>query len=341
MAPDAVTETREGVTYQLVRQRSFTRARQFNSCHDFAFRLQAMLKQCDADVLFCLNYFDAYAAVRARTRYAKRYRVIFQSVGIPTRRYFRAVPLDAWFMHTILREVDQFLVLSHFAQESLLRDFGRPSQVVPPPVQTDQFASGGHELESVGVEEPWILFVGAVEEPRKGAEILCRAFEQIKRHYRNARLIFAGHASVATQERLLGVVESTDIRESIRFLGLGDVSMLPALYRLAAVTVLPAVWEAFGLVLVESLAAGTPVVGARHGGIPDIINSTRVGTLFEPGDARHVADNLDGLIQSLLQVLDQGKTSEVSQACQARAEEFSWKRLGPRYLELLANEGNQ
>jgi len=100
--------------------------------------------------------------------------------------------------------------------------------------------------------------------------------------------------------------------------------------------VLPAVWEAFGLVLVESLAAGTPVVGARHGGIPDIVDSDTVGRLFDPAPFREQTGNVAGLAQAILDVLAAGKTPAISQACRRRADAFSWSALGPRYEQAIA-----
>jgi cytochrome oxidase assembly protein ShyY1 len=75
------------------------------------------------------------------------------------------------------------------------------------------------------------------------------------------------------------------------------------------VTLLPAVWEAFGLVLLESLAAGTPVVGAAHAGIVDIVDPAQpaLGALFDPGSTGRAADNLDGLVAAIETVLVGGK----------------------------------
>ena len=122
---------------------------------------------------------------------------------------------------------------------------------------------------------------------------------------------------------------------AITFNGLGQLDELPALFRSASVTVLPSVWEAFGLVLVESLAAGTPVVGARHGGIPDIIDNDLVGECFDPAPFDRESHNVDGLVAALLSVLARGKCASVRAACRARADDFSWARLGDSYERRL------
>ncbi|MGV8932430.1 MAG: glycosyltransferase family 4 protein [Luteimonas sp.] len=335
MAPVAGVEGRDGVEYRFLRQRGFVAPRQFNQLHGFAFHLQAALGRSNAQVVFCLNYFDAYAAIRARAHFRKNYKVVFMSVGIPTRAYFRAVPLDAWFMRKVLRQSDQLLVLSQFARDCLQRDWGVNAAVLPPPVETTRFAAHSVERTALAPLLPRILFVGDVDEGRKGATLLCRAFAQVRQSHPEATLVFAGRASEARRIALLETVADRSVRDSIQFAGLGQIDELPGLFQSASVTVLPAVWEAFGLVLVESLAAGTPVVGARHGGIPDIIDSSLVGECFDPSPFDRESHNVEGLVAALLSVLARGKTEAVRVACQARAEYFSWASLGAEYEQWL------
>jgi phosphatidylinositol alpha-mannosyltransferase len=337
MAPHEGVEERDGVTYRLLRQRFSTPFRQFNSCHYFAMRLQGEIAGLAPDAVFGLNYFDAYAALRARARCGRRFGVGFLAVGIPVRRYFRAVPLDAFFIREVLAHVDLRAVLSTFARDALRNEFGQDAQVLPPPVQVDDFvpARPPRAASSAG---PRILFVGDVNEPRKGAQALCEAFAIVRREHPRAELILSGSARPATQAmlRALPALRSLKDDAAVRFLGVGRVADLPGLYQQASVTVLPAVWEAFGLVLVESLAAGTPVVGARHGGIPDIIDSDRVGRLFDPMAFRGQARNAAGLAAAILAVLAQGKAPDIREACRARATAFGWAALGPRYEQAIS-----
>lgn len=335
MAPREAREDRGGVTYISIRQRWRPSLRQFNSCHDYAYRLPRYLARSGCDAVFCLSYFDAYAALQAKRSHGAQFKVLHQSVGIPTRRYFRAVPLDAWFMRTVLRHADELLVLSDFARETLRRDFGREALVIPAPIVASAFSSA--DAPSSSPANVRVLFVGDVDEPRKGARLLCRAFARIKREFPDAVLVFAGRASDATRAELLAEPALRDLSSSVQFLGVGEVEDLPALYRSASVTVLPAVWEAFGLVLVESLAAGTPVVGARHGGIPEIVRGPPVGELFDPAPFGIQSDNVAGLAAALIGVISRGKTAEVSAACHARARTYSWASLGPRYERTLVD----
>ena len=333
MAPSDAQELREGVRYHLLAERWRFNRRQLNSMHYFALRLQSALRDDPPDVVFCLNYFDAYAALRARRRHGLSYKVVFQSVGIPISSYYRTVPLDRWFMRTVLREADRCVVLSSFARDTLRRDFGVEAQILPPPVDTDLFA--GEDTSGAPDGAPSLLFVGDVDEPRKGAVLLCEAFARLRAEWPGLRLRFVGRASEERRRHLLALPALGDAGCDVEFVGLGDVGELPALYRAASVTVLPSVWEAFGLVLVESLAAGTPVVGARHGGIGDIVEGPPVGALFEPGVFRRESHAVDALADALRSVLSRGKDAAVRSACRVRAEAFGWRTLGPRYAEMV------
>jgi phosphatidylinositol alpha-mannosyltransferase len=95
------------------------------------------------------------------------------------------------------------------------------------------------------------------------------------------------------------------------------------------------VGESFGMALVESMAAGTPVVGCRHGGLTEIIDEDLVGRLFDPGAFTDQTENVAGLSEAILTVLARGKPPEVVEACRARAQRYSFSELGPVYERLL------
>ena len=101
----------------------------------------------------------------------------------------------------------------------------------------------------------------------------------------------------------------------------------PNAYAEAWATVLPAPDEAFGLVLLESLAAGTPVVAARAGGPAELVDDPRLGRLFEPDDEA-------GLIEALAASLEMSRSDGVAEACRRRAAKFSWDKLVVRYERL-------
>jgi rhamnosyl/mannosyltransferase len=99
-------------------------------------------------------------------------------------------------------------------------------------------------------------------------------------------------------------------------------------YRQAWVCTLPSLGEAFGLVLAEALACGTPVVGSKAGGIPEVLGGRDdVGRLFD-------GDDPAALARALLDGLDMAHDPAVGAACRARAEELSLDRFTDEYVAL-------
>jgi phosphatidylinositol alpha-mannosyltransferase len=106
-------------------------------------------------------------------------------------------------------------------------------------------------------------------------------------------------------------------------LGTGAIEAVPERYRSAHVTVLPSRDEAFGMVLVESLASGTPVVGGTPGGAEDIIEPD-VGRLVRYGDA-------DGLAVAIDECIEMAAGAGTAGRCRESARAWDWSEIGPRY----------
>ena len=108
-----------------------------------------------------------------------------------------------------------------------------------------------------------------------------------------------------------------------------DTAALAAAYRSASATVLPSDDEAFGLVLIESLAAGTPVVAARSGACPEIVDDVRVGRLFEPGDPADLA-------RALAEAIELASDPATAETCREHARRWDWARVVERYEAFYA-----
>jgi len=229
-----------------------------------------------------------------------------------------------------VRDVDHIIALSRYVRGYIGDRFGRDSTDIPIPVDIDTFHLS-RERES---DHPIILCTAALDDERKGGALLMRAFNEVKRLRPTAALQLAGRLQPERQRELLELV-APEIRSDVHFLGdrTGD---LHEIYGRATVSVLPSLWEAFGMVVLESMATGTPVVGTRDGALPETIANDRVGRLFDPGTPGLSApDNLDGLVKALLEGLDLGARPETAEHCRAHAEAYGWNALGPRYEALF------
>ena len=137
-----------------------------------------------------------------------------------------------------------------------------------------------------------VALVGRIH-PRKGQEVLVEAAGQLwARGRRDARFLIVGGSApgeTAFAERLRGMIARSPAREAIRLLDFTDD--VARIWAACDVAVVPSTApESFGLVAVEAMAAGRPVIAARHGGVLDIVEDGLTGLFVPPGDAAALCD---------------------------------------------------
>jgi len=134
-------------------------------------------------------------------------------------------------------------------------------------------------------EERVISYVGRLES-EKGIETLIRAFALLRQSSLPAKLLIAGKSLFSGEDyasHLERLADSLGIIDDVKFLG--HISNTQSLYQISDVNVLPSLWlEAFGRVIIEAMACGTPAIGSHSGGIPEILTGGFSDWLFTPGD---------------------------------------------------------
>jgi len=193
----------------------------------------------------------------------------------------------------VVRDASRIIVQTH-EEERLLRSLGfplPPLEVIPPgyrPLPAP--APGGPSFsERYRIPGPYILFVGRLAS-NKGLLDLAEAFATLARADRAAQLVVVGEDG-GQRAPLEARLKELSVADRAHLVGhLDDDSVLSAAYRDARLTALPSEYEAFGLVLLESLAAGTPVVASRVGGIPEFVEDGRAGLLVPPHSPAALAE---------------------------------------------------
>jgi phosphatidylinositol alpha-mannosyltransferase len=165
--------------------------------------------------------------------------------------------------------------------------FDRGVEVLPPGTRLERFPPN-LEPRTGPVR---ILFASALDDRRKGLDVAVRAFGRLLDDRPEARLILAGPGDPAWALAGAGaaVLAATDV------LGVGELTDVAGRYQTATMTILPAQDEAFGLVLVESLASGTPVICADQGGMPAIVEDEKIGRVVPFGDDVALAAAMAGV----------------------------------------------
>jgi len=226
-------------------------------------------------------------------------------------------------------------------KEELILHYGALPErigVVPCGVNLQQFKPMDKEIakRQVGFSNgKVILFVGRIE-PLKGIDQLLKAMPHLQ-NIRGLRLVIIGgdEHSQYEMERLQRLSRDLHIQDSITFLGLIKHEQLPCFYSAADACVIPSYYESFGLVALESLACGTPVVTTDVGNLKSIIRQGETGYVVRDNTPQYLANK----IALLLSMPSYDTRSALS--IRASVNGFSWSKIAEaitrEYRVVLAN----
>ena len=254
---------------------------------------------------------DALAAVRWARRTGRP--AVFHYGGLPSREVLAARRLRLRILQEALRGASAVVVYSQTAAQAMRRWFGVEARVINAGVRLDEFVPGGERPDV-----PTIACAASPDDARKRVDLLVRALALVRRERPGTRLLLPRPGDPARGSRL-GEIDGVELFEP-------GPAAVARVFQEAWVSALASYSEAFGIVLLESLACGTPVVGTRDGAIPEIIDRPEVGRLFEGGE--------EELARALLEGLQLAEDPRSSRACRARAEEFPTSRCAEEHLRL-------
>ena len=175
--------------------------------------------------------------------------------------------------------------------------------------------------------EKVILFVGRIE-PIKGLDLLLRSVAAMEETHIKALIVGGNMEQEAEVVRLKEMAQSLGIEESLEFVGLVDQRELPVYYNAADVCLVPSYYESFGLVALEALACGTPVVASRVGGLSGVVHHGRTGYLVSGRCPEPYADSVEMIFSNKALQKSMGK------AARERAEGMGWERVAQDTLQL-------
>ncbi len=227
--------------------------------------------------------------------------------------------------HRLVQSVDCVIAATTDERTQMMRYCGAPMnrvQVIPCGVDLELFVpySQPQARTYLGLDThlPLILFAGRLD-PFKGPDILLRAASMMEEQ---AQIVIVGGSLVDDKDlqKLRLLAAELHLGQRVQFLGAQPQHILPYLFSAADVTVVPSYHESFGLVAVESLACGTPVVATNAGGLPTIVHNDENGYLV-PRCPGFFAERLDAIL----------RTPEIKTRLQQDARrsvlQFSWQSV--------------
>lgn len=235
----------------------------------------------------------------------------------------------------VVERLDARIAVSRTAADTAQSGFPGAYRIIPNGVDIERFHPGLAPFDEARSSDTVnLLFVGRLD-PRKGVHFLIQAMPQIVRRTNGrVRLLVIGDSYL--RARIVASVPA-EVRDHVRFLGHVPREDLPRWYRTGDVFVSPASGnESFGIVLLEAMASGCPVIASDIPGYRSVVQPEVNGVVFPPGDVDALADAVVRVAE------DRALRQDLAARGRVRALEFAWPRVTEQieavYRDVLARK---
>ncbi|MFQ5872822.1 MAG: glycosyltransferase family 4 protein, partial [Dehalococcoidia bacterium] len=220
------------------------------------------------------------------------------------------------------------IAVSPAARDFVAKHFPGEYHIIPNGIDLTQFSPNTAPIEEYMDGKLNILFVSRLEK-RKGLKYLLGAYTKLKWDFPDVRLLVVGPGKLdPDSERLLGERNPKDVV----MIGAASHEDLPRYYKTAHIFCAPAIGkESFGMVLLEAMAAGKPVVASNIGGYTGVMTDGVEGFLVAPKQEDALAESLARLIQ------DEALRFEMATRGLAHVQGFSWERVAERVMSVYTS----
>jgi phosphatidylinositol alpha-mannosyltransferase len=225
-------------------------------------------------------------------------------------------------LQAALEKISARIAVSEYARRTLVEHLGGDAVVIPNGVDVDFFAEAEPKPEWQG---DTIGFIGRIDEPRKGLPVLMRALPKILAARPRARLLVAGRGD---EEAAVADLPA-ELRTRVEFLGMISDEDKARLLRSVDLYVAPNTGgESFGIILVEAMSAGAPVLASDLDAFVQVLDQGEAGEVFANEDA-------DALAEAAVRLLeDPARRAELRRRGSAHVRRFDWATVGADILSV-------
>jgi phosphatidylinositol alpha-mannosyltransferase len=244
----------------------------------------------------------------------------FHTANLRSRTMQAAFPI----LRPSLEKISARIAVSEDARRTVVEHFGGDAVVIPNGVYVDRFASAPVRPQWRGTpERPTVAFVGRIDEPRKGLPVLAAAVPAVLAARPGTRFLVLGRGDGEEALAELGPAQ----RAAVELLGPLCDEEKAALLRSVDVYVAPHTGgESFGIVLVEAMSAGAPVVASDLGAFRRVLDDGALGLLVAAGEPQPLASALLRLLA------DPAERSRLSVAASGAVRRYDWDRVARQVL---------
>ncbi len=306
---------------------------------DFVRRLEDFRRRnrLGYDLVYSHYWLSAWAGKHMQKRWRVPHMIMFHTLGAVKNAVGvgeREPQLRIRTERSVIGDCNRIIAATEREKADLIRYYGASAErvrVIPCGVNLDLFRpidriEAKNQLGLNG--DKTVIFVGRIE-PLKGIDRLMMAMTHLQNGCRPRLLIVGGGGDSRKEiERLRKLAEELQIQDRIEFLGLIKQPDLPLLYSAADVCVVPSYYESFGLVALESLACGTPVVATKVGVAENIIRHGETGFLVNDNEPGRLADEIS------LALSGSDNNGHLASVMRSSLVPFSW----PNIADAVARE---
>jgi len=301
-----------------------------------AFLPQLSFKLPDFDIVYLYYPFFGTAEVVWLTKilFGKKFKLIinflmdvdsssflFKILSLPTR-----IIRNSLFKRADIITYASLDYLKHSDIANIYKKYPAKFKEIPYGVDTDKFSPAIKKDSQIKN----ILFVGALDKAHyfKGINILLEAVSEIRHPKSDIRIVGDGDLKTSYEK----LAEKLDIKDRVEFLGKISDEELPRIYQQADLLVLPSINknEAFGLVLLEAMACGVPVIASDLPGVRTVFEDGRQGLLCKPGDVSDLKNKIEEILADEEKRKIMGKEARI-----LALEKYSWKKIGRKLNDII------
>lgn len=287
------------------------------------------------DIIHIIGYGHMCSALTV-WRYQKRFPLVMTTIGVsapisgPCSAWLRQ-QFDKIFGINQLKKLKKIIVIAEEEKNWCLKNGVQKEKINYIPVGIPDEAFGNYSTgevveEKFGIKKPYIVYLGRIH-PQKGLKDLLIAFSVIAKNFPKVTLILAGPDN-NFWNKLHKLVRDLSIVERVKYLSYVSTEDKYKLLSGCEFLLLPSKYELQGIVLVEAMAQGKPVIATNVGGIPDFVKDGENGFIVEYGDVKNLAKKIEKLLT------DKNTYLRLSTNAKITAEKFRWEKIIDEYEEI-------
>jgi len=284
--------------------------------------IERVLKKEKFDVLHFHNF--GFPSVWQILERSDALNILTFHANIEGSEFFKNFPIFLYLLSKIVQwKIDGVIGVAPLTLE-IFKGFKGPKVVIPNGIDLEEFNPQGPQMKKFLNDKINILFVGRIEE-RKGLIYLLKAYKILEKKFPNLRLIIVGEGEL--KEECQNYVQENNLKE-VHFEGQITGQKLPPYYNSCDIFCSPAIFgESFGLVLVEAMASGIPVVAFANEGYRGVLKGKGSKFLVKPKDYKTLAQKLEILIKNKKLRQEMGEWGRIE------AKKYSWPKITDQILD--------